>query len=1206
MATSPKPVQTARAGNDTLTALRRAFVFNMQLTSRPDQAQPTNFLVSRVLEFARPNAGSDLLQRRVLGNLGLGVGSRYNRFNTELGPLNRIVKFKRRPAQPGFNEADSFEPASDFDYAEAAPTLPLAREFAPVQPRSNQFDSQETATDFASISESPTAPSFSTRRETAPTRLEETWATQPLASQVASFEPVVLRNLATTSRLQAEPTTNRNDMPQVNSSFEFSRPDGAETPTQPIDLTPLQRTLARLDAAEAASERSATSADLHRPTALDLNYFQPGRNSLKNQENGATTEPAQPFTFVTSPASIERAYLEAGLALPTTPQVAQSVAVPTAQLASAQEARNSEPGRVAPPTETSLPGIYRQAETAPTTPVMGVTSGPSLRTEVQRTSLSSSVSARPTVNEWSRSLASLQANPALMQERWTDEAGARGETQFAEPSLGLNWHAPGRQVARTADPVALANTPPTALDFSPALQRSLATLTAPTDGLPQVVLPASQPAPTDQREPKLPGTGLIDRSMSETLAQPTQTDFEPINRASATALARAMERTDQPDEAESGLNWLTEAATGLPLTYAVPGRSRNNGDEYAAQPTPERSNDPVNNPVPTSQSGTESSSFNTSSATVARAAQLENPTIARLYEPARAAQEVSTRLQQTWAGPTNLAALAGMPGFEAVAATNPAGQSLAGSWNNRLSALQSNPGLVARTLASENESEESGAGWQAVSSELALAGPGRRRVAAIGTADNLNDTASELTSNANTVSELSLTTPERAILRTLAELGHDREVSQRLMALTDRLGNPETGRSGATSVFDRGMVAGQLGENRNGAIQRFFDPTSEMTSGAGKGLNRLAERGQASEGDYGTSDFNYVSPPLTLRKSAATAPGGTNSEGATGGMPEALVLANFLSNLGIKADPEALGATQAADNGAAVQRTTEGYQPGTTDNRSALTLNYANPVSAPRQTPTENPFAFNPGVLAGLNLVSQTRRAEAGQVAPSPLALVQRRPVAAANDNQTESAGRFLAGPSDLFEDGASASLATHFDTPFDQPIGVIGQPQLPMLQRKASGQTPAPAARAFDKVLRTSVGQSLDRTVQRRLEPVFGASFDHVRVHTGNTAADYTSQMGAEAFTVGPNIFFAPGRYQPDSVSGQALIGHELTHVVQQANFALAGWRTHTGNVEPGSGDGTRSPEQRTSAAAPPERQPARRYTRQWRNPAEPGRNKF
>jgi hypothetical protein len=51
------------------------------------------------------------------------------------------------------------------------------------------------------------------------------------------------------------------------------------------------------------------------------------------------------------------------------------------------------------------------------------------------------------------------------------------------------------------------------------------------------------------------------------------------------------------------------------------------------------------------------------------------------------------------------------------------------------------------------------------------------------------------------------------------------------------------------------------------------------------------------------------------------------------------------------------------------------------------------------------------------------------------------------------------------------------------------------------------------------------------------------VRVHVGPQA----ERIGAVAFTMGSDLYFAPGRYQPESAHGQQLLGHELAHVVQQ-----------------------------------------------------------
>jgi hypothetical protein len=52
------------------------------------------------------------------------------------------------------------------------------------------------------------------------------------------------------------------------------------------------------------------------------------------------------------------------------------------------------------------------------------------------------------------------------------------------------------------------------------------------------------------------------------------------------------------------------------------------------------------------------------------------------------------------------------------------------------------------------------------------------------------------------------------------------------------------------------------------------------------------------------------------------------------------------------------------------------------------------------------------------------------------------------------------------------------------------------------------------------------------------------VRIHETGRASD----LGALAFAQGTDLHFAPGRYQEHTQSGQALIGHELAHVVQQS----------------------------------------------------------
>jgi hypothetical protein len=73
--------------------------------------------------------------------------------------------------------------------------------------------------------------------------------------------------------------------------------------------------------------------------------------------------------------------------------------------------------------------------------------------------------------------------------------------------------------------------------------------------------------------------------------------------------------------------------------------------------------------------------------------------------------------------------------------------------------------------------------------------------------------------------------------------------------------------------------------------------------------------------------------------------------------------------------------------------------------------------------------------------------------------------------------------------------------------------------------------------------GKALPEALLGKMEAAFSADFSSVRVHVGPQA----SRIGAIAFTTGNDIYFAPGQYQPDTISGQQLLGHELAHVVQQ-----------------------------------------------------------
>lgn len=77
--------------------------------------------------------------------------------------------------------------------------------------------------------------------------------------------------------------------------------------------------------------------------------------------------------------------------------------------------------------------------------------------------------------------------------------------------------------------------------------------------------------------------------------------------------------------------------------------------------------------------------------------------------------------------------------------------------------------------------------------------------------------------------------------------------------------------------------------------------------------------------------------------------------------------------------------------------------------------------------------------------------------------------------------------------------------------------------------------------------GESLPVDTQSKMESGIGADFSDVQVHTGADAVQMSSELNAQAFTSGRDIYFNEGKYNPGTREGDHLLAHELTHTVQQ-----------------------------------------------------------
>ncbi|MCB9676465.1 MAG: DUF4157 domain-containing protein [Alphaproteobacteria bacterium] len=81
---------------------------------------------------------------------------------------------------------------------------------------------------------------------------------------------------------------------------------------------------------------------------------------------------------------------------------------------------------------------------------------------------------------------------------------------------------------------------------------------------------------------------------------------------------------------------------------------------------------------------------------------------------------------------------------------------------------------------------------------------------------------------------------------------------------------------------------------------------------------------------------------------------------------------------------------------------------------------------------------------------------------------------------------------------------------------------------------------------MRGSSGQALPDGVRGRMEKAFGRSFAGVRVHVGGRSAAAAEALNAQAVALGSHIHFGEGHFAPGTTAGDAVIAHELTHVVQ------------------------------------------------------------
>jgi len=186
----------------------------------------------------------------------------------------------------------------------------------------------------------------------------------------------------------------------------------------------------------------------------------------------------------------------------------------------------------------------------------------------------------------------------------------------------------------------------------------------------------------------------------------------------------------------------------------------------------------------------------------------------------------------------------------------------------------------------------------------------------------------------------------------------------------------------------------------------------------------------------------------------------------------------------------------------------------------------------------------------------QAARGSSTRSAPkSPLSVSSR--AAIQNESSVGSAGDLYEQEADRVADrviGMHSSSPVESASSKDAPHAgeraksqsVAGMKKRQLQRSSADSGILSPAPPLVQQVLR-GAGQPLERSTRDSVEQRFGWDFGRIRIHADSRAAESARSVGASAYTVGQNIVFGSGQYSPGTLSGQRLLAHELTHVLQQ-----------------------------------------------------------
>jgi len=185
---------------------------------------------------------------------------------------------------------------------------------------------------------------------------------------------------------------------------------------------------------------------------------------------------------------------------------------------------------------------------------------------------------------------------------------------------------------------------------------------------------------------------------------------------------------------------------------------------------------------------------------------------------------------------------------------------------------------------------------------------------------------------------------------------------------------------------------------------------------------------------------------------------------------------------------------------------------------------------------------------------------------------------------RTSSGGAVARARGASTSDGSARTLASA--APTRRSLSRLSRTPAGVMRATAA---PSPSAQALLFALSDrSPGRPLEPGVRREVAAQYGADFPIVRIHADGNAAALAGNVQADAFTRGDDVYFGAGRFDPGTVTGRALLRHELGHVLQQRRGEVSAYagrlvpENHESEKQAASGEAFRGPHAKGSPHVP------------------------